>query len=168
MTSHDKQVAAAIKAVSTLRYKKIEQVRNFPYLLQLADDIQQATFQYDDDFSRESFIAKNIGPTTYKSFLRFGDSKKVTSSLILIWIRNDGMSLDEQAMHMGNDYGRDILPEELANFIIQNDHGIREFEPVKRIETLKQIWKETTGFNYDWRWIKKHLIIDEPFSEMPF
>lgn len=147
---------AAEKAVNTYRYRKLENC-NLPQLLQLADEIKNAEYEYDDAFDKESFIAKNIGPTTFKSFCRFGDRKSASAGLILHWIKNDAVPLDEQAMFMSMDFGQEILPEELADFIIQYDCSLNSFPAVERINNLRSAFKERFGFNYNSKWIDIHL-----------
>lgn len=171
MTIEQKRKHAGWKAANTRRYQNIANVENFPELLHLAEEIKIAEYAFQADHTRESFIANNIGPTTYQSFVRFGDRNNATHSMILYWIRNDGIPLDEQAMHIGNEYGHEILPEELASFISDNDHGMNAYEPLARIAEMKKAFKEMYGFSYDYSWIKKHLIIEEiahPTDTMPF
>lgn len=165
--TNEQRKQAAQKAVATYRYQLLATC-SFPQVIQLIEEIRKAEFSFEDDFSRDGFIAKNIGPTTFKSFCRFGDRKSVTPGLILTWIKKDGLSLDEQAMHMSNDYGHEILPDELASFIQQYDRGVHLFGPVAQIEQLKRTFKEICGFNYDYRWIKQHLIDVEHVDNLPF
>ncbi len=159
---------AAEKAVNTLRYRRLEK-SNLVLVLALHDEIQEAEKSLDYDFSREGYIAQNIDKTNWNSFCRWGDRNKATNGLILHWIKKDGAPLDEQAMFMSENYGTEIEPWELANFMADYPH-ISSFGPLAKIEGLKKAFKEVAGFKYDFRWINKHLSDagKEPVLDMPF
>ncbi len=131
--------------------------------------MKQKEKNYEYDYQLDSYIAKNIGKTNWKSFCRWGDRNKATNALILFWIKKDGISLDEQAMFMSEEYGHEILPDQLANFMAEHDRGLNTFEPLAKVAELKKTFKDIVGFNYDFRWINKHLIERPAVAEdMPF
>ena len=158
MTRTEEQLKeAARKAVDTTRYRLIE-AADLMQLLQLHDEIQAAESEYESSFERQSFIARNICCTTWKSFLRFGDRNRSSKGLILYWIKRDGIPLDDQARIMTEEFGKEIEPWELAEFMMDFDTGLAMFEPIRKINDLKQAFKDTAGFTYDFQWIRKHLL----------
>lgn len=168
MTEKQKRVLAANKAVNTLRLNLLSRA-DLDEVKQLCREIKAKEYEIDDDVSRLSIIAKEIGPTTWKSFCRFGDRRSATPGLILYWIDNKAMSLDEQAMWMSENYSMDIQPDELATFMIEHDRGKSIYEPYKELNNLYKLFKEITGFNYDGKFIKNHIItIDALTEHLPF
>lgn len=168
MTLKRKRILAARKAVNTLRLNLLEQA-DFDEVKKLSKEIRQKEFAIDDDFSKISVIAKEIAPTTWKSFCRYGDRKCATPGLILYWINNDGMSLDEQAMWIEETHNLHLLPEELADFMIDHDRGKMLYKPYAELNNLYRIFKEMTGFNYNHKFVKDNILLPQTAeTQMPF
>ena len=161
------RIQAENKAVLTLRLNKLSNIDR-KEIEEISREIIHLQYAYDDDMSRESIISKNIGPTTWKSFCRFGNKRNATPGLILYWINNKEMSLDEQAMWMSESYNTEFLPDELAQFMMNYDRGLSYFEPVQKIIEAKKLFKLMAGFNFNPSFAKKYLIPQVNHSDNPF
>lgn len=156
------------KAAHTLRINRLSRADR-SQVHALCEEIRALEFQIDDDFSRDGIISREVAPTTWKSFCRYGDRKQATAPMILIWIRDSGMPLDEQAMWIEENYNLHVTPDELAAFIIEHDRGKSMYEPYRKLADLKRIFKEVTGFRYNPKFVKHHIlqaVTDD--EEMPF
>lgn len=156
----NKRIDAAHKAVKTFRMNLLSKI-NLEEVKELAHSIIALQFEIDDDFSRDGIIAREVDKTTWESFCRFGDRNSASKALILTWIDNKSMPLDSQAASIFEQYNLDIHPSELAEFIINHDHGKQSFELYQKLAGLKKQFRYLTGFNWDCKWVKSH-IINEP------
>jgi len=128
-------------------------------VIQVAEEIIEKGFLMEDDFSREGIIAREIAKTTWKSFCRFGDRKSASGALRLVWIDSQkGMPLDTQALFISAHYEMDIIPEELAQFMIEYDHGKSYFPAYREYENLKKIFKSLVGFNWNHTFAKQIIL----------
>lgn len=125
----------------------------------LARQIRDKEFSNDDDFSRECIIAREVNVTTWTSFCRFGDRNCSSRLLKRNWIRDKAEALDVQAMYITESYGLEINPEELAQFMIEHDRGKEQYQKYAEVEQLKQLFKQLTGFRWDWnpKFFKDHI-----------
>lgn len=163
-----KRVLAAIKAATTLRLNLLNKL-DLDEVKQLCIQIKEKEFEINEDFSREAIIAREVAPTTWKSFCRFGDKNRATPGLILYWIDRKGMTLDEQALWIANDYNLEVLPEELADFIAEHDRGKSQYRPYQELEALYLQFKVLTGFKWNLKFVNQHIL--SPIlakEEMPF
>ncbi|HUS02947.1 MAG TPA: hypothetical protein VMY77_14515 [Chitinophagaceae bacterium] len=156
---------AARLAVNTYRNNLLSKI-DMDAVRELSQQIIDMEFSIDDDFSREGIIAREVSQTTWQSFCRFGDKKNVTNGLILYWIDRKGMPLDEQAMWINNDYNVGVLPDELAEFMMQHDRGKSMYEPYRKLSELKGVFKELTGFTWSTKWVRQNILISS--EEMAF
>lgn len=157
MTLKQKRILAAEKAVNTLRLNLLA-TANLDEVKQLCIEIKAKEYSIDDDVSRSGIIAKEIGPTTWKSFCRFGDRRSATPGLILYWINNKAMSLDEQAMWISENYNMDILPDELASFMLEHERGKSYYSSYSELSYLHRLFKEITGFNFNHSFVNKFIL----------
>jgi hypothetical protein len=161
-----KQVA--LKALHTRRQNSFKR-SNRRKVRKLAQEIIDLQFEIDDDFSKEAIIARELGPTTWESFCRFGNRRSATSLLIPYWIDRAGMSLDEQAMWMTEKHSREFTPDDLADFIMRHDRGKSLYEPYQLLAELKRTFKHVAGFNFDLKFVKAHILTVKRSREpMPF
>ena len=148
---------ATIKAVNTHRLNLYSK-SNKRAVKRLCNQIRNKQFAIDDDFSISGIIAREISKTTWKSFCRFGDRKSASKSLILCWIDNSVVPLDEQMFWINENYSVHVLPEELASFMIEFDGGKGYFHDYKELQDMKQLFKELTGFHYNSSFVNEHIL----------
>jgi hypothetical protein len=159
-----KRVSAARKAVNTLRLNLLAKVDSGE-VIRLSNEIIQKQYDIDEDYSRQSIIARELNKTTWKSFCRFGSKRNATPALILCWIDNGAMSLDEQAMWMTENYGMEIQPDELAEFMMIYDRGKSGYESYQELSVLKLAFKQLTGFNFDIKFVRQHILKPQHSTE---
>jgi hypothetical protein len=135
-------------------------------VIKLSNEIITAEHFVSDDFSRQGVIAREINATTWQSFCRFGNRKNATQGLILSWIRKDGISLDEQAMWITENYSMEVLPDELAQFIMDHDRGKAMFEPYQKLNNLYQAFHQFTGFKWTHKFVREFILIQESKKEI--
>ncbi len=159
MNQQQRWKAAARKAVTTLRLKKLS-TTDIIEVEDLCKEIQLAQFEMENDFSDEGIICSEIGKTTWQSFCRYGDRNKATPALILTWIDNrcTHAAIDCQAMYMTNLIDREITTEAVAGFMIEYDHGLNSYPPCRKVIDLKIIFKELTGFNYNKKFVDQFIL----------
>lgn len=155
-----KRVLAAKKAVSTLRLNLLSKA-NLNEVIEISNSIMEKQISVENDFSREAVIAREVTKTTWKSFCRFGSKRNTSKTLILRWIENKGMPLDEQAMWICENYGMDILPDELASFMLFYDRGKSQFIEYSELDNLYKIFKQIVGFNFCDKFARDHIMPKE-------
>jgi hypothetical protein len=156
MITQDQRKQAARKAVQTLRMNLLAKV-SADEVAELANSIIAKQYEIDEDFTRSAIIAREVGKTTWKSFCRFGDRNGATKGMILSWICNDGAPLDVQALFISAEYGLDLLPDELAEFIANHDRGKGLFEPYAELEALKKTFRYLTGFHWNLKFARANI-----------
>lgn len=142
-----KNQRAGVKAYNTKLLQAINK-KDWQDILQLSEEIKERNYAWEYECDDESLICKFIGPTSWKSFCRFGDRKHANERLILRWIRNQAEPLDTQAMYLSSCAGKEFNPEQLARFIIDHPGGCSDFHYIKKTDELKEIFKQETGFNW--------------------
>lgn len=148
-----------MQAWQTMRTKMIA-VCDKEELKNLALEIFEAQEKWEYDYTVSGIIAKEIIPTTMKSLCRFGDRNRITKSCILQYVVSEGSPLDCQAAGMTELYGKEIQPDEIAEFMMENDRGVSSYYPLSCIYELKQIWKQLTGFNFCGKFAMENIIND--------
>ena len=93
-----------------------------------------------------------------KSLCRFGDRNRISKSCILQYITSEGSPLDCQAAGMTELYGKEISPDEIAEFMMENDRGVSSYYPIAKINELKHVWKQLTGFNFCAKFANSNII----------
>lgn len=157
MWYQNKRVLAAKKAVNTLRLNLLENA-NLGEVIKLSNEIIEKDWTLQDCMLKETIIFRELGKTSWQSFCRFGSKRNATKGLILYWIEKNAISLDEQAFYISEQYGLEILPDELANFILNHDKGKSMYEPLQEIETMKKAFKNITGFNWNYKFVKENIL----------
>jgi len=152
-----KKIKAAKKAWETMR-KQMISTCDITELRQLAKDIFDAEQVWENDFTTDGIIAKNIGKTTLKSFLRFSDKNKITNSLILRYISNTGTPIDVQAMYISESLNIDCSENDIVEFMISNDRGVASHWSFAKYIELKNIWKQITGFKFCPKFANKFIL----------
>lgn len=124
----------------------------------LTQDIIDMQFAIDDDITREGIIAREIGKTPWKSFCRFGSRRNATGALRLIWIDNKAIPLDAQAMYISDHYCMEILPDELAEFMMSYDRGKAGFERYRELDELEKAFKNLVGFKWNIKFARQIIL----------
>lgn len=153
----DKRILAAKKAADTLRLNLLSKV-DLSEVIDLSNAIIAKEYEIDDDFSRQAIIAREISKTTWRSFCRYGGQRNASKILMLIWINKEGMALDEQATWMNEAYSIDIMPDELADFMINYDHGKGTYEDYASLKQLKGAFKDVCRFSWDIKFVRRYII----------
>lgn len=167
MKQKQKQKEAGRKAALTLRLNRLAKT-NIDQVRALCQEIRQKEFDIDDDFSREAIIAREVQPTTWESFVRFGDRKRSSPTFTVFWIRNKSMTLDQQAYWITESYRMEVSPEELAEFMMEHERGKSWYRPYQELEDLYRLFKEITGFTYNRSFVKNHILSLQDVADLDF
>jgi hypothetical protein len=102
--------------------------------------------------SKDALIAEfGVGKITQESFKRWKDENLITGGMALTYFnKKEGLPLDVLAKSMSDHYGREIDPQDIANFIVKYPSGssaaLREIEsPTGRLAAER--FKEVTGLD---------------------
>lgn len=102
--------------------------------------------------SKDVLIAEfGVGKITQESFKRWKDENLITGGMALTYFnKKEGLPLDVLAKSMSDHYGREIDPQDIANFIVKYPSGssaaLREIEsPTGRLAAER--FKEVTGLD---------------------
>lgn len=100
-----------------------------------------------NDYDRDTIIAQEIRRTTLKSYCLHGDRNWLSPTVILHYIRKDGVPLDVQAQTITEQYGIPVTEQDLIDFINSHQSGTGSFYKFQEVETIKEEIKSITGFN---------------------
>lgn len=150
-----------------IKERRIFKLQNNPEALRLIEEITAKEYAIDDDFTRGGIIAREVNVTTWQSFCRFGDRNCSSKTFRRNWIRDKAIALDVQAMFITEEYSFEILPEELAEFMMQHEAGKDQYKPFEELNNLKKAFNELTGFRWDWnpKFFRKQLQKQEEKEE---
>lgn len=137
-----------VNKLNTLDFEKIQELYN---------NVLLAQEQFEYDLTTEGILAREINKTPLTSFERYGDKNKLTKSIRVRYLSDDGMPLDVQAFWLTENYNKEVTPSEIADFMMQYENGVQDYETFANIEACKQEWKQYTGFNYDSLFIKYYM-----------
>lgn len=107
-----------------------------------------------NDYDRDTIIAQEIKRTTLKSYCLHGDRNWLSPTVILHYIRTNGVPLDVQAESITEQYGIPITEQDLIDFINSHQSGTGSFYKFQEVESIKGEIKAITGFNATPEFIK--------------
>jgi hypothetical protein len=90
-----------------------------------------------DLYTKQDVIADFIQKTTLQSFLRYSSKAHLTSKIEKNFIENEGIEIDLQAIEMNEFYQMGITPDEIVEFIQNNEKGSKYYKSTKELETEK-------------------------------
>ena len=116
---------------------------------QIIQDYIDAERDSRESQTTECFIAEWVVRTTEESFLRFGDRNHLSASIRRNYISKTGTPLDVQALDMSETFGREISPEDLYQFMLDNPKGQQNYrnEAGQKADELKKLFKSKAYTN---------------------
>lgn len=165
-----KQKEAARKAVETHRRNLIEKCKY--NVKSLIEGYLKALELFEDDYSTDGILAREIGPTPTDSYKRFGDVNNIRPGMVLTWFRKDGFTLDVQAENISARYNVEITPDDIVNFMTEYPFGCGQFPAIENIKLSLQEFKSKVGFNLTHKfavdYINNNRVRNNNFLDVPF
>jgi hypothetical protein len=90
-----------------------------------------------ETYTKSDVIADFIQKTTMQSFLRYSDKAHLTSKIENNFIENEGVELDLQAIEMNEFYQMGVTPDDIVEFIQNNEKGVKSYQSTKELEAEK-------------------------------
>jgi hypothetical protein len=115
-----------------------------------------AIYEADRDMTINGIIAREIGPTTEASFVRFGDRNYLDKQVRRNYISEKGLPLDIMAMQMCNQ-GIEITEQDIIEFIIAYPKGKSQYAGYQYISDLENSFKNKVGFIPTQEFVKQFL-----------
>ena len=154
-------VENGIKAWFTRQQRMIERAeQNGINVRGLIREYCNAIEVYDNDYSIQGIIYKEITYIQEEGFCRFGDRNWITKEIRRNHLRSDGRHIDDLAEELSNTYNREITPSDIAEFI--KDYPEKKHELFVKIEEIQEVFKELIGFRIDRRFMQNYNEVDAP------
>lgn len=161
-------VENGMKAWLTRQRKLVEKaVQRGVDISSIIFEYQQAIELYDNDYSIQGIISRELGYIQPEGFYRFGDRNHITNEMKRNYFRQDGWHIDELAEELSNHYNRNVPPDDIAGFI--SEYPNREYEPFVKVQEARQLFRELIGFNISMNFIRDFVNSQNPTtSNCPF
>ncbi|UBM58240.1 hypothetical protein LAG90_15660 [Marinilongibacter aquaticus] len=97
------------------------------------------------DDSIPGFLNSNLGPVTRESFERWGDKNRL-KDISPSWIKNNGRPIDTQAAELSEIYGREIIEEDIIQYLYTYKKGRYKSDISLLLEQYEVKFERLCGF----------------------
>lgn len=112
----------------------------------LLNEYLHAKFEYDQDFTIQGVISREIIRIPRRSFERWGDPNHINRVMIANWFSEDSANLDTQVEEINSMFGTHITECDVCEFI--SDYNRRDdYGPIWEINQARELFKEAVGFD---------------------
>lgn len=110
------------------------------------------------NYSKEGVIANNLNPFPLWGIDRFGDRNHLEGQkqILLNYVSKKGTPIDTQAQALSEDFGMEITPEDIYDFVTSHPSGAQTFfTSNENVSRLQERFAELTGVTLDEEYAKE-------------